>query len=161
MIINQAVRAPENFRPKKSCRNLSKKCSSKIFRLKLFRLTFFRPSVRPKIFRPIIFRRKLFRPKIFRPNFFRTTKTKRLVDGRAGAHRPNAINERFVDWCGESTRDPHYSELSTTRGSHLGIGCHPGMATASAVGRLQDAAESHLDIHLRDSDGHPPTNIKW
>ena len=37
-----------------------------------------------------------------------------------------------------------YLELSTTLGAHLGIGYRPGMASASAIGRLRGAAASQL-----------------
>ena len=82
-------RAPENF--------LSKKKSSTIFSSK---------KIRPKFFRPILFRPSV-RPKNFRRIFFSTTKTKRLVNGRACAHRPNAINERLFDFAETIVRTPY------------------------------------------------------
>ena len=39
------------------------------------------------------------------------------------------------------------------------MGYRPGMASASAIGRLQEAAASHLGFYLGGDDGHLGSHV--
>ena len=73
-------------------------------------------------------------------------KTKRLVDGRAGAHRPNAIDERTSKkvFCRATRRLNRIDRYKR----NTAIWYRPGMFSASAIDRLQEVAASHLGVHL-------------